>query len=116
MRPALALLGLGSEGVSTDVKIDDAIKIIRWRRGLECARPVKKVFLPWPEPKVTPISPMPSEIRYRSRRLCYDRPNCKTVEMLDLDAAVTEIWTDGEKQFDDFILSDRYLVLSTLGT
>ncbi|KAL1976751.1 hypothetical protein VTN31DRAFT_3033 [Thermomyces dupontii] len=48
LRETLAFLGLDQEGVSTDGTIADPMSYFQWRHGLLHARPVKKIFLPWP--------------------------------------------------------------------
>ncbi|KAL1973754.1 hypothetical protein VTN31DRAFT_5314 [Thermomyces dupontii] len=47
LRETLDFLDLHSGGVSIDVAMADAMRYFRWRHGLEHARPVKKIFLPW---------------------------------------------------------------------
>ncbi|KAL1973755.1 hypothetical protein VTN31DRAFT_5315 [Thermomyces dupontii] len=108
LREALAFLGLDEEGVSTDVAMADAMSYIRWRYGLEHARPVKKVFLPWREP----LPRKPDETFCCSRRLCYNVVNRNEAEIFNLETGETSIWTDpGRAALRRLALSDRYLVM-----
>ena len=61
----LASLDLKGEDVQGTAA--DAVTYFRWRHGLLCGQPVKKIFLPWPDG----IS-CGEVFDYRSRRLAYE--------------------------------------------
>lgn len=114
LRETLWFLGLDSEGVSTEAAIADATKYFQWKHGLQHARPVKKIFLPWQSYWPS----MPNRIQYHSRQLCYHasgivKPN--QIEMLDLETGKKSIWTGSETgPLHRVSLSDRYLLLRTI--
>ncbi|KAL1994047.1 hypothetical protein VTN49DRAFT_2716 [Thermomyces lanuginosus] len=43
LRRTLAFLNIDGANVAAS----DAVTYFRWQHGLQCARPVKKIFLPW---------------------------------------------------------------------
>ncbi|KAL1997088.1 hypothetical protein VTN49DRAFT_7953 [Thermomyces lanuginosus] len=109
LRQTLAFLGLDQEGVSTDAAMADAMNYFRWRYNLEHARPIKRIFLPWP----TDFPYMPVRIDCRSRRLCYTTPKSSQAEIINLETGKKSTWPYshhhlGYVQF--VMLSDRYLV------
>ncbi|KAL1977034.1 hypothetical protein VTN31DRAFT_3316 [Thermomyces dupontii] len=49
LRETLKFLDLDQDGITTDEAIADAMSYFRWRLGLQHARPVRKIYLPWIE-------------------------------------------------------------------
>lgn len=100
---------LAALGMETEHAKAEAMFYFRWLYGLEFARPVKKVFLPWLqfEGKI-------NQIVYHSRRLCYaisERDGAKVV-MLNLETGRRSVWAnDAGHYLQEVILSDRYLVI-----
>jgi len=114
LRETLTFLGLDLEGVSTDVALADAMSYFQWRHNLQYARPIKKIFLPWP----ASFTSLPAKIQCRSRRLCCNMPKGGRAGMLNLETGEKSTWALSGKltQIVDFLkLSDRYLVTGSLG-
>lgn len=111
MRETLSFLGLDREGVNTEKAITDAMSYFRWRYGLEHARPVKKIFLPWP----THFADLTlKKVHCGSRRLCYNIPLSNKAVILNLETGEKSTWTSSgqlTRYFDFFWLSDRYLLI-----
>lgn len=108
LRQTLAFLGLDLEGITTDVAMANAMRYFRWQYGLQHARPVKKIFVPWPAqwPNV------PDKVLYHSRRLCYILPYSNEVELFNLDTGERSNWTGSKTGLlHHFSISDRYLVM-----
>lgn len=118
LRETLAFLNM--EG--TDRTPTDAINYFRGRRGLQCAQPVKRIFLPWTE-----SLEHSNWISYYSRRLfcCMaDDISLRHVKMLDLETGVLsdlsqEIaqpvnWDEKEdvtlSDYTHLHVSDRYVI------
>ncbi|KAL1995645.1 hypothetical protein VTN49DRAFT_1832 [Thermomyces lanuginosus] len=104
---------LGLEEMDKNVMAADATNYFRWRAGLLNVKPVKKVFLPWPErlPRV------PYSIQYHSHQLCYNVWGHNEVEMLNLETGETSTWADPERSLPahNIRLSDRHLVIVSNG-
>lgn len=106
LRPALESLGLDDK----DVAADSATTYIRWQHGLQCGRPVKKIFIPLSEP-------LNEYYMYKSRRLCHGKYSSNKVEILDLETGQRSSWVDNEvgeieggNHSYHFALFDDYLV------
>lgn len=113
LNQTLAILGLDSK----DVAADDAMTYFRWRHGLECARPVKKAFVPYSESMKGR-----GQFVYHSRRLCYGTFDSNGVGMIDLETGEISEWIDEmdeveaqEFHYWDFFLSESYLVMMRQG-
>lgn len=94
----------------TNVATADVIRHFRWFHNLQSARPVKKVFLPWPDG----LMERSGVIAYHSRRLCYHIPDDDRdkVVILDLETGQKSIWSNGGGEpLGCFRLSDRYLII-----
>lgn len=102
---------LGLDLKDTDLANADATRYFQWRHRLQCGRPVKKIFLPWP----TGSSGRPAEIKCHSRRLYYRYWGEEEIEMLNLETGERSIWSingsDSEvvSSIGQFTLSGRYL-------
>ncbi|KAL1975051.1 hypothetical protein VTN31DRAFT_3443 [Thermomyces dupontii] len=107
LREAIEILSLDRKSV--DVTIAGAISYIQWKHRLQCGRPVKRIFLPWPPGQ----SYAPCEVRYHSRRFCYRCLDREEIHMLNLETGEKSIWTSGSDVGHIFslTLSDRYLVV-----
>ncbi|KAL1989677.1 hypothetical protein VTN49DRAFT_6874 [Thermomyces lanuginosus] len=92
MRQTLAFLGLND----TDVRgaATEATAYFRWRHCLQNGRPMKKVFLPWPQK----LEEKPRHTAYYSRRLVYESADDNgglVICMLDLKTGQrSSCWAD----------------------
>ena len=105
MRQTLAFLSMES----TDVASADVATYFRWRHGLQCGRPVKKIFLPWSRRE----SIMPADFVYHSRRLFYRSLYGYEIEMLDLETGRRSTWVEEDAQHEGLfrlLASDCYAV------
>ncbi|KAL1995421.1 hypothetical protein VTN49DRAFT_1608 [Thermomyces lanuginosus] len=112
LRETLAFLDLEREVVGTNVPIADAMRYLRWRHGLQHARPVRKIFFPWP----AHWSIIPASVRCHSRRLCYPIAGSDNFEFLNLETGERSVWFDSEREscYFQYKMSGRYLVLQAL--
>lgn len=101
----LAALGMETKNVT----VTDAVTYFRWLHGLQSARPVKKVFLPWSH-----RGGKLEQIVYHSRRLCYiiSARDGSHVEILGLETGKRSFWfNDARHYLREVTLSDRYVVM-----
>lgn len=109
MSRTLAALGLEN----TNVAISDAMTYFQWLHSLQSARPVKRVFLPWP-----------GQMRdahwvvYHSRRLCYISSESfqeGNIVIWDLETGQRSILASIELRLSymGLVSSDRYLAMIT---
>lgn len=109
-RDFFTFLGLDLKG--RDLTDADAMCYFRCQHGLQCGRPVKKFFLPW-SADLPPI--MLEDVHCDSRRLCYQIFSTEEFQMLNLETGKRSMWTKSEGTKYHPILSDRYLVLISMG-
>lgn len=104
LREALALLDMKG----TEISATDVMAYFRWYGGLKYGKPVKKMFLPWPEGRIR----LEQRIEIYSRRLYYHEWKKRVVGMLDLETRKRRLWPANDNTYFEFFASDRYLLIS----